>query len=863
MEFVFFILDKFNSLFSFVASLYGLFRRSQVESSDTPFSVVPIDELISNLSSPLKVTPERIERGLQNNFKPGMHIFLGTSGVGKTREAAEFAHKLSNVSGANIVYLAKGHISPTAPLPQQKDVKRVIVMIDDYDLGIESAASNTFLEREAAYKEALANLGSLYTHLKSQIELHALIVTINKYRLPISSFDINNILPECELLELPPVTHKEFSDFILAAAQVLDLSLSDEIVKLLAELCDGRFDTIAIFLNSFDKGAEIHKSAVQKFSDNLSTVWLIFKENLSDEQKSIYEKIKILKDFKLPPRIKYVQSLLESDNVYMKEKEVRRAIASVWSIEKSQAIIYDGQFGSPEYSLDLSKWVIVAVLRSSGFRRNDRYSFQEEAKALGSLLTKFTPSKIHLRMLRRLCRWYPRDRYFAYLLALAYATHGKYFRGIVVLYRMFRQYDDREMLFGKWIVIKMHLLLADLFICQEAKKRSKRRHWIRYKFIEKEFKLAILSADADFRDLTLADYGEPIQLKGRPDPNINMKQLFDNEHKELGLDVPLLISVDRKLLRAMAHHKYAEYLLGEFHREYDAIKHEEIVIELLPEYGEAYLNCARACLGIGDTKRALVFAEHAGLLPPQNMDAAFYEFCVSQAKWASFYDIGDLSAAKKWFNECYELSQKESLYNSREFKSGLEYYRVNSDIWVCAEQLASLRQKEFGEKLFYRIPTFNIELCLPGDWKIDEDSFSGDTLMSSFAPTATWDETAQCPVDASIDVVYTTRQMELDAKSFGEMLLQPVGKMSKVEKILIEGPITFDEITFYSWNFKIPGSWPKEGILMSFALPTARVHIRLMCQTCGKHIFWPIFTSVVEAFTQKLINRPYSLPQLP
>ena len=60
----------------------------------------------------------------------------------------------------------------------------------------------------------------------------------------------------------------------------------------------------------------------------------------------------------------------------MKEKEVRRAIASVWSIKNSQALIYDGQFGLPKQTLELGKKVISAVLKSAQLRYSDRYRFQ-------------------------------------------------------------------------------------------------------------------------------------------------------------------------------------------------------------------------------------------------------------------------------------------------------------------------------------------------------------------------------------------------------------------------------------------------------------------------------------------------------
>jgi len=844
---------------SFLLSLYSFFRdlfSKRNPAVEPPFSMLSVDELVPNMPSPLRVTPERIERSFQQDVKPGMHIFLGTSGVGKTREATDFIQRLSRVSGAQKVFLAKGHIQSTAPLPKQKDIRRIIVMIDDYDFGFDQAASTSFFEREAAYREALVNLRDLYGRLKTQLELHAFVVTINQHRLPVCPSDINNILPECELTELPLVTPEEFSNFILVASKSLGVSVSDEALKLLVELCDGRFDSVATFLSSFDKGFEIQRTDIKKFSDNLKSIWLLFKDKLSDEQKHVYEKIKILKDFKLPPRVEYVKELLQLDCQYLKEKEVRRIITSIWPLINSRALIYDGQFGPPKQTLDLAKQTIFTVLKSARLRYSDRYVFQEETKAFASMLTEFPPTKIHLQMLRKLCKWYPHDHYIAYLLALAYASHGKQVLGIRVLYRILRQHPLEQMLFGKWIGIKSYILLADFLI--RADKNSK-RHWMRYKCIERQFKLATLLADEESPDLSVKDYGDPQSLDGTPVLDIDkVRQAFDNAHKELGYDVPATLSVDRKYLRAMVHHKYSHYLLGELQREYDALKHAEIVTKLLPEFGDAYINCAEACLRIGDTRRALAFAEKARLASPHHMNPVTYEYMIAKAKWTWFLDTGDIPSAEIWFNKCYELAQKKPLCDDTKLKASLEHYKYDTDVRKHAEQLASLRQKEFGEKLIYSIPSLNIELRLPPDWKIANEHFSGDILATIFAPQITWDEKAERPCDASICISYLTRQeeMALDAKAFGVMLLTSMKKMVKTEWSLVEEPKTFDEITVCSWNFRTESLWPKEGILMAFASPKYRMKIGVTCEVCGKHIFWPILTSVAEVFTQTLLHNP-------
>lgn len=840
-------------LISFVLSLIRLFcpnfRKKNISSGNSPFVVIPIEELPSNLPTPLRVKPSYVEREFQKDIKPGMQIFLGSSGVGKTRESIEYIQKLSSITGAKFVYLVKGHIDATAPLPDHKDVEKVIVMIDGYDWGIEDAASNSFLERQAANKEALVNLNKLYNGLKSKLDLHALVVTINQHRLPVNSNDIEAILPECELLELPPVTHQEFREFITAIASTLELIISDENLESIVKLCDGRFDTIAIFLSSFDKGTEIQPSDVQKYSDNLLTIWSLFKEKLSDEQKSTYENMKMLKDFKLPPRIKYIQKLLDYDHIYMKEKEIRQLVSSTWSINNSQAIVYDGQFGPPEYSLELSKKIIHAVLKSASLRHGSRYSFQEETKALGSVLTQFSPSKLQTKMLCKLRKWYPQDRYFAYLLALAYSRQEKWFRGILTIYRVFNQFDAREILIGKWIQIKLHLLLADLY--QFADKDSK-RHWKRHKYIEKEFKLALLSADDNFPNLSFKDYGEPYRLDGTPVTE-EEKRFLENSNKELGLDIPPAISVDSKYLRAMVHYKYSEYLLDEIHREHDSLKHAEVVTKLLPEFGEAYLNCAEACLGIGNTQRALAFAEQADGLLPEYLNSIIYDSTVSWVKWQAYRDLGNITLAQKSLDRYYELSQHEPLCHDSKLKKQLDFHKSSSETWKLAEEFASIRQKEFSDNLTYNIPSLGIHLNLPSTWKIDREEYLGDVVSVLFAPTATWNDTEQCPNDASVSVLYSTRHLALSAEDFGMMLLG--GPMFEGQTVtMIEGPTDYKTTTICHWNFKVDASWAKEGIVVAFASPTYRIHIFAMCQLCGKDIFWPTLTSTVESFTQNLLN---------
>lgn len=96
-------------------------------------------------------------------------------------------------------------------------------------------------------------------------------------------------------------------------------------------------------------------------------------------------------------------------------------------------------------------------------RRRKRYLYQLEMKALAETLLKIIQDKQALLLLHKLASWYPRDRYFAYLLAGVYSKRRKYLRAIWHLYRIFGKPDVMVVYSGKWIEIRAHLLLAHIY----------------------------------------------------------------------------------------------------------------------------------------------------------------------------------------------------------------------------------------------------------------------------------------------------------------------------------------------------------------------------------------------------------------
>ena len=291
-----------------------------------------------------------------------MHLLVGPSGAGKTREAFELAQALAPVSGAASIYLAKGYVEPTAPLPRQAGIRRVIVLIDDYDFCFPPAGAASFDDRQAGYAEAIANLGKLYRRMKSLVDLHAFIVTINTHRLPVTGSELIQMLPECSCCVLPPLSQAESREFIKAASEALGSRITDEAADVLANASDGRFDIVATFLAGFKTDTVIGKAEVLRYREVRDTIWAIFRSALSEEQRGVYDQAKLLKDFGLPARAGYVAALLHTHGQLRTQREVLNLLKSIWQIRGDEAIIYEGQFGPAQLDERRAIRVTRAVL---------------------------------------------------------------------------------------------------------------------------------------------------------------------------------------------------------------------------------------------------------------------------------------------------------------------------------------------------------------------------------------------------------------------------------------------------------------------------------------------------------------------
>ena len=477
-------------------------------------------------------------------------------------------------------------------------------------------------------------------------------------------------------------------------------------------------------------------------------------------------------------------------------------------------------------------------------------------KAFGSILVQMPPSKEALRFFRRLRNWYPRTGYFAYLLAVAYRAAGHKFRAVLALFRILRRWDARSICSGKWIEIQCHLLLAQLY--QDLGKRRE-SDWDYHQRLEHEFVVAAGLADLNMPDLGPGDF-ETV-YSSRPEDEAELEQRFDREHKELGYEVPPLLSLDAQRLRAIVHHRYSGYLLEQIHREFDVLKHEGVAISLLPQFGEAFINCAIACRKVGDSSRALDFANRAVQAGPSYLGAAAFEFLISRERWRAHEDIGNLDEAKKQLGRCVELAREDPVCRHTQVVQSIMHAASDKRHWDTSILLVAIRRKIFLPNLEYHILAPNLRLGFPQEWKVSEERAAGSPdkplLDTVFSSQVIWDKSTRCPNDASVGIHYSAldEDMHLTAETLGVRHFERVRQTSsnKVEWFRDEDQRRADSAGFCRWNFHIEGSWPKTGLVIAFALPKARCLVMVMCEEHARKLFWPQLESVVNSAVKQLL----------
>lgn len=849
------------SVLGVMASILGIiqfFRRSKRDSG-SPFIALSVHDLPGAVASPLRSIPPNIHSTQSRHSSAQFQIIYGPAGAGKSRAAIDTILTFYQTIQADTVYMARGFIDAKAPLPKLSSVRKVIVFIDDYDIGSAPSSSLSFEDRKSAHAHALANLIRLRNALEARVDLLGIIVTVNSYRMPISQQEACGLLNGFSLIEMPQVTEEEHKIFLRSLEAALNVDINQDARQILEGACDGRFSTIATFFSSFAPWSEITREDAEKYISVQTQVWDLFKAKLSVQQQWVYEAIESIRGYGLPPRLEYLKYLARNEPCIVNSRKLNHLILSIWPINNGKVVVYDGQFGPRKPNSEFAGAILMTCLSvGRRFRKAHRYEYQQELKTLAGYLSCYQNNSLLLRLLKKCIRWFPRDRYFAYLLASAYSDNRRPFRGIRILYRIFNHVDPRIFYSGKWIEIRAHLLLADLY---QQIGLHKRRDWESHRKIEHEYELAAMLAGMRLPDIDAEGY----ELVHSTGPSINWKHELEKDIKELGFEIPTNLSVDSKQLLAMVHHSYSRYLLGQPHHEYAALEHEAVVLKELPEFGEAYLNCAAAAFSLGDSRRALEYLQLASEAKPQYYDEATYIFMIAKERWRAYADLGDIELAQKYYSECREISRKEPLASDAPLQSQLLMIDHDQEYYKRSSQLAQMREKSFGTQIRYTMPAQGIELVLPSNWKIDREYFQEldgcISLLSVFASPLTWDPITKGASDAMVTFNYTNEgeNLDKDALSYGIWCLERQQKGFRNKCTWTDNPplTTRGDISWCEWQFHIHAKWPKSGTLISFELPNARVCLNLMCEDCGQATFKKILESIKQEFIKQPIFNAY------
>ena len=341
-----------------------------------------------------------------------------------------------------------GYVDPSAPIPSSEGTRRLIVFIDDYDWGFAAAASASFLDRQAAYVDAMVQLRRLYNRIVAIRDVHGMVVTVNNHRLPLSKDTIIGLLPGFRVYEVPPITPEEFGQFAISAANGLGIHLPSATIDRLMASCDGRLDSVSTFLQTFASGATVGEEDADRFAQFRRTAWQLFETNLSNEQHSVSAD-ETAAHLGLPPHVDYLVPLSRWRTRSGAVRNIEGVVASIWPMNNGQPMVYDGQFGPPATDRDSADRVVEVVTAAAGKRRRKRYVFQEEMRCLGFHLGTLSPQASDIRLMKRLTKWYPRDRFFAYLLASAYAKEGQYLRAYRLPLSRVQASRRKSLLLGK------------------------------------------------------------------------------------------------------------------------------------------------------------------------------------------------------------------------------------------------------------------------------------------------------------------------------------------------------------------------------------------------------------------------------
>lgn len=809
-----------------------------------PFKEIDLDQLASNLSSPLDTFPKYVQRNISYSLTDKRYILYGRQGVGKTREAFELIKKFNDSFGVEKIYLKNGYVDCPFSLPVNAEVRRVIVLIDDYDYG---SATNLSWDSEDsnASLTMLENLSKIFNFFEKRVELLAFIVILNKDRIPyIFNNDDNRGF---RIIDVSDITKEEYIHFLDLLIKNQSITCPDMIKIEFEKLYDARFSSIATCFNNYEEGKQLTEQDLNSYRTNLKEIWKMFRDRLSVKQKLIYEAMSILKKFSLTPLFEYVVELVYLQEPEINDAEIKIIVESLWAVKEGEIIYYSNQFSSSAPSRqDLEKmFQCISRIGNVLSRGPKRYCLQSDMLIFGRHIINSRDKVLVNAFLHMLNQWFPLDRFFAYQYAFFKFNNKQYLKAISILFRVLKKWNPLSYLSGKWIEIEIHLLLANIYIAMIGKRKINPIE--KYKRIEFEYKKAIdlgkLAKDCDVDGFEFVGEwpGDNVR-KDKKDEKIEL----ENHLKELGYLHSRNLKLNHEKIRAMAHFDYAKYLTTEMHREYDAIEQNNIVIGLFPDCGDAFMLNAQMYLGIGDTIRAIRSLEEAEKRESYYFAKNVFLYFLAYYRWRTCLDIGQIQEAQNYLEKAMNLV--DALIDvAGNIKRNLEHQASSDAISKMPVFLWKIRTKEFGNGLKYKILPCNLVFDFPVGWKIAEELCTINSLESfvvTFSPQIKIDEKTLSCFDASVTFQFLKRSKHdvETIEDFGEKYI----KSLKLQWRICNNKRNIGCGSLLEWTHKSHSNRSFKGCLLAIERPDCRVLLQLMSQSFSYNHFKPFFDALIR-----------------
>ncbi|MDZ4186688.1 MAG: hypothetical protein U1D25_01085 [Hydrogenophaga sp.] len=827
----------------------------KIDDSFSPFEVIELNKLSSaGLLRPMDFEIQKLQSVVRKPTSDRFQIICGGPGVGKTRHAIECIELIAKEYRADIIYVARRYVDEFSAIPKKGSIRKVIVVIDDYDQGYAPSTGNDFMERYSAGGASIANLIALKTKLCKELEVLGMVVTINNHRLPLDGAIAR--LSECDfsIVDLDELNQTEFSNALSELSSNFNIEMDESIIQTIRSGFDGRLDTLSAFVHEF-KGQKVSSENAENFLSKNGIIWEAYRESLSMQQRDVYDIARLLWNSKLNPKIEYFFEM-----ALMPRSLVESIIKSNWPIHNGVVILYDSQFrGSAIGDLELDL-VVTAILR--GFKslaKFDRQGFQNDLKCLGQILIERKQLHQALRLLRCAISMFPKDRYFAYLNADAHKQLGgrlHIFLAILSLYRIFRNRKDFWLIFasGKWIEVRARVLLAEIY--QDPLIFNEKNFDVRTK-IQREYSFALTmvenaSKDADigsYRKLKMDASGVPLEDRDGgyvyDESEINSKEMH-HYLSELGLIRSDTSRFDYDGLQAFVYHSMAKYASRCTNSEHLTLKYESLVAQIVPEFGEALLSCADACLSMGNEREAIRYLDMTENCGPKYQPEEVFRLRVAITRSLAYADLGTSDESLIRFNSIKIQAANASIIQIELDKR-----------WDQAKQLNELRDKNFSTSLLYYVKRIKFRIEVPAGWKVSNEFCKLDHDEYFFAglssPTE-WSPQSRQPGDASVSISYQAYPQYAPRTSVAQYV------NDFFENIKAKDPADWFSLSevkcangrYFSYGFSTKSVWPKSGCLQIMDHDQARVVFITMCQKNVSVQFAELFDRLRKHFSASL-----------